>query len=125
MGATFYTTSQAGLHTTANASWQTALTLSVGDDVCTQLDVVILARTAAGDVKAWRKSVCVARDASGNASVIGAVLDIAEARGSLGALLWDARVQASGADVIVEVKGKASTTVEWVVATQGQVLGIV
>lgn len=121
MANTYYTSYDPAFLTTPNNTWTTALTLSVPETCVEQMEVVVFARDPNGsDCKTWRKLVGVRRD-SGNAVVVGSVLDLVSPIGTLGAALWDVSIAASGNDLVIQVKGKASADVDWGVIAEGRI----
>lgn len=72
----------------------------------------LVAKTAAGEVSAWKATRTVQRIGSAAPSVVGTA-PVAERENTVGAAAWAATVGASGNAVAVTLTGAVATSITW------------
>lgn len=110
IGASADTRVENTLPTVGNA-WATIATIALTDNTVYLIDVDIIGRrTDAADRAGYVRRALVYREAAGAATMQGTE-DTSLTRESSGT--WDARINTSGNNVIIEVKGGAGASVNW------------
>ena len=87
--------------------------VEIPEDTSITFDVVVMAKSLSGVHATWRQQATFRRNGSGNAAVVGAVLNIISAQKELGALLWDADIVVADNTLKVRIKGATSVDVGW------------
>ena len=102
-------TSPTGFATT-NDTWTTAVTVSPANSSMLTFDVTVAAvRSDGARGGGWKFNATFRRPASGNPAQRGdTVWTLATSDDA-----WGVRIQASGADVVIQVQGQAATNIKW------------
>ena len=95
---------------TADATWTTAVTVSPANSSMLTFDVTVAAvRSDGARGGGWKFNATFRRPASGNPAQRGdTVWTLATSDDA-----WGVRIQASGADVVIQVQGQAATNIKW------------
>lgn len=101
----------AGTAVTTDATWTTVLTLALAAVSTKALNAVVSAiRSTGTEGGAWAFVAGFRRGAAGAPVQLGAaVFSLAAADDAT----WDVRIQVSGSDVVIQVRGAAGKTVRW------------
>lgn len=102
-------------YTTSDATLQTAVTDTISDDTVTHFNIKIAARDtdSMSDKSFWMEITgAVARQNGGNATLVDVPIDVSGEAGSSG---YTASVDVSGNDLLIQVQGGATETVNWVI----------
>jgi hypothetical protein len=111
--ATAYNFPDSSLLTTTNGSQQQAYARSLGDNDAANWLVFVTARSGSHE-KHWQVTVCARRVGTGNARLSGTPVAITTQTDDVVATAgWAVSFGVSSADVVVNVTGQASTTIDW------------
>lgn len=111
-------------YTTDDASWHDAFTIEVPDGNTASLRLIIMARGYDDAASAiWIKTGCVKKLSTTVSLIPTNLLDDIVPQKNVAALLWDARVQIDGNNMVVQVKGSGTQNVGWTL--EGNVMGFV
>jgi hypothetical protein len=101
------------LLTTTNGSQQQAYARSLGENDAANWLVFVSARSGSHE-KHWQVTVCARRVGAGNARLSGTPVAITTQTDDVVATAgWAVSFGVSSADVVVNVTGQASTTIDW------------
>lgn len=99
-----------GLETT-DATWTTAVTATLAQSSQVTFRVAVSAiRSTGAEGGSWEFSAGFRRPSSGAPVAVGSTLFLLVAADDA---TWDVRIQVSGSDVVIQVKGAAGKTVRW------------
>lgn len=108
-----------GVVTTTDATVTSAVQVAISENSSAVLQVKVTARRVSnGNVKGWILAFAVSRD-TGDVSITGNILNTLFSAGDLGAATWTIQLDPNADNVNVQVKGQASTEIDWMVEVDG------
>lgn len=110
---------------TTDATQSTIVEALIPQDACGQIDVRVMAyRPSDGVSKSWLLEIGVKRFSTGDAVLLGPVVQVVTPHSDTAAALWAATVDVSGPNMRIRVTGDLTSTIEWGGAIHGQTVSI-